>query len=72
MERLFELLFKYRPVVFERGSLGFDWPVPWIALIPVALVTAVVGAWLYRTGQSSLAPRDQDGLTHGSCLPPPG
>ena len=59
MERLFELLFKYRPVVFERGSLGFDWPVPWIALIPVALVTAVVGAWLYRTGQSSLAPRDQ-------------
>lgn len=59
MEALFELLFKYRPVVFERGSLGFDWPLPWMALIPIALVAAVVAVWFYRAGQSSLTPRDQ-------------
>lgn len=28
MEQLFSLLFKYRPVVFERGTLAFDLPVP--------------------------------------------
>jgi uncharacterized membrane protein len=59
LEALFELLFKYRPVVFERGSLGFEWPVPWMALVPIALVAAVVAAWFYRAGQSALTPRDQ-------------
>jgi uncharacterized membrane protein len=59
LEALFELLFKYRPVVFERGSLGFEWPVPWMALVPVALVAAVVAAWFYRAGQSALTRRDQ-------------
>jgi uncharacterized membrane protein len=59
LERLFELLFKYRPVVFERGSLGFEWPVPWMALVPIALVAALVAAWFYRAGQSALTPRDQ-------------
>jgi len=28
VEQLFRLLFKYRPVVFERGTLAFDWPAP--------------------------------------------
>ena len=59
MERLFELLFKYRPVVFERGSLGFDWPVPWFVLLVLGLVAAVVAVWFYRAGQSALTPRDQ-------------
>jgi uncharacterized membrane protein len=59
LEALFELLFKYRPVVFERGSLGFDWPLPWMALLPLALVAAVVAVWFYRSGQNSLTRRDQ-------------
>ena len=59
MEALFELLFKYRPVVFERGSLGFEWPVPWMALVPIALVAALVAAWFYRASRSALTPRDQ-------------
>ena len=59
MEALFELLFKYRPVVFERGSLAFDWPVPWVALVLLALVAAVVAIWFYRAGQSTLTARDK-------------
>jgi len=54
LEALFELLFKYRPVVFERGSLGFDWPVPWLALVPLALVAAVAGAWFYWNHQQGI------------------
>ena len=45
--------------MFERGSLGFEWPVPWMALVPIALVAALVAAWFYRMGQSALTPRDQ-------------
>ena len=33
MEQLFRLLFKYRPVVFERGTLAFDWPAPLAVLL---------------------------------------
>lgn len=59
MEALFELLFKYRPVVFERGSIGFAWPVPWIAFVPLALVAAMAGIWFYRSTLSALTPRDK-------------
>ena len=59
MEALFELLFKYRPVVFERGALGFDWPLPWIALIPLALVAGVAAVWFYHAGRGALTLRDQ-------------
>ena len=59
MEALFELLFKYRPVVFERGSLGFDWPIPWMALVPLALIAAVAGIWFYGQSQAGLTPRDR-------------
>ena len=59
MEALFELLFKYRPVVFERGSLGFDWPVPWMVLVPLAMVAAAAGAWLYWQSRAGLNARDQ-------------
>jgi hypothetical protein len=59
LEALFELLFKYRPVVFERGSLGFEWPVPWIALVPLAFVAAVAAVWFYRRSQAGLSPRDR-------------
>jgi uncharacterized membrane protein len=59
LEAFFELLFKYRPVVFERGSLGFDWPVPWIALVSLTLVAAGLSVWLYRQSWSALTPRDR-------------
>lgn len=59
MEALFELLFKFRPVVFERGTLGFDWPVAWVALVPLALVAAVAGIWLYQQSRAGLTRRDR-------------
>jgi uncharacterized membrane protein len=48
VERLFELLFKYRPVVFEQGELAFG--PPWPALVAVIAVIAagVVVVWTYR------------------------
>lgn len=46
MERLFEFLFKYRPVIFERGDLVFD--PPW-SLLPV-LAIGLLGAGLAVLG----------------------
>lgn len=45
--------------MFERGSLGFDWPVPWIALVPLALAAVVMGVWLYGKSSSALTSRDK-------------
>jgi uncharacterized membrane protein len=38
LERLFQFLFKYRPVVFEQGRLGFEspWPVTLVLLLGAA------------------------------------
>lgn len=42
MDRLVELLFKYRPFAFAKGSLAFDAPVPvWVIVV---LALAAVGA----------------------------
>jgi uncharacterized membrane protein len=47
LDRLFELVFKYRPVVFEQGDLGFS-PL-WPAAIAVVAVAAAMGVavWVY-------------------------
>ncbi len=47
LDRLIELVFKYRPVVFEQGELGFS--PPWPAAIAVLAVSAAMGAavWVY-------------------------
>jgi uncharacterized membrane protein len=46
-ESLIELVFKYRPVVFGEGELGFS--PPWPAAIAVVAVLAAMGAavWVY-------------------------
>ena len=41
LDRLFELVFKYRPVVFEQGEFGFS--PPWPAFIAVLAVVAAMG-----------------------------
>ena len=56
---VFEALFKYRPVVFERGTLAFgaDWPTYLIALLALAVaVPALLGTLRLRAG---LRPRDR-------------
>jgi uncharacterized membrane protein len=45
--------------VFERGSLGFDWPLPAAVLVPAGLIAAVFGVWLYRRPTSALSDRDR-------------
>ncbi len=47
LDRLIELVFKYRPVVFGQGELGFS--PPWPAAIAVIAVLAAMGAavWVY-------------------------
>ena len=47
LDRLFELVFTYRPVVFQQGELGFS--PPWPAAVAVVAVLAAMGAavWVY-------------------------
>jgi uncharacterized membrane protein len=58
LDRLVELVFKYRPVVFEQGELGFS--PPWPAAIAVIAVLAAMGAavWVYsRSARTAGWPR---------------
>jgi uncharacterized membrane protein len=59
VESLFQLLFKYRPVMFERGTLGFDWPLPAVVLVPLGLAAGLLGVWLYRRSAAGLSSRDR-------------
>ncbi|HSA57691.1 MAG TPA: glutamine amidotransferase [Gemmatimonadaceae bacterium] len=59
MDALIELLFKYRPIVFERGDFGFGWPIPAMVLVPVALALVALGVWLYQRSRLALSSRDR-------------
>ncbi len=59
MEAIFRFLFKYQPVVFERGHLAFAWPLPPVLLVLLGTAAIGVGTWLYLRLRSSLAPRDR-------------
>jgi len=54
MESVFEFLFKYRPLVYERGSFALSPPWP-VAVTWVFAVTAMVLAWLLYRGTRHLA-----------------
>ncbi|MEK6598449.1 MAG: hypothetical protein AABY91_08960, partial [Gemmatimonadota bacterium] len=56
---VFELLFKYRPVVFERGHLVFSTPRIVSLVVLVLAAAGVVILWRYRTvgGRASLRTR---------------
>jgi uncharacterized membrane protein len=57
VERLFELLFKYRPVVFERGELTVASPWP-IAACLLALAAGLAVVWAYlRLGSAGIRRR---------------
>jgi hypothetical protein len=67
LDRLVELLFKYRPSVFEHGRLALDAPRPVVVAVLVAalLAAAVVAAGYWRVRHASaaggLAPRSGAG-----------
>ncbi len=48
LERLFGLVFKYRPVIYARGELAFSPPWPAIVVIAAAVVAGTLGVWAYR------------------------
>jgi uncharacterized membrane protein len=58
-ERVFEFLFKYRPLIYERGELSFglSWPMFLGALAIVAL--GVPTLLRYRTIEGKASPRDR-------------
>ena len=59
MERLFELLFKYRPAVFSRGDLLFAPPWPLALVLALGALTLVLVALAYRRARSDLRLRDR-------------
>ena len=62
MDAFVELLFKYRPVVYERGDFVFGAPQPLlIAIVVIALGLAL--AWAYRRARGKTTPRDRVVLT---------
>ena len=62
MDSLVELLFKYRPVVFERGDLVLAAPRPMLIMVGIVIV-ALALAWAYRRARGKSTPRDRAILT---------
>ena len=48
LERLFASAFKFRPVIFSQGELGFSPPWPGTLAIVAALAAAALAVWSYR------------------------
>jgi uncharacterized membrane protein len=46
-DRLFEIAFKYRPLIFQQGALAFNPPWPEAAVIAIVLAAGAVAAWSY-------------------------
>ncbi len=63
LESIFQFLFKYRPVVFERGSFVLDPPVPALVVVAGAALVAAVAAQRYRRTGGRLDGRDRVVLT---------
>ncbi|MDQ3698065.1 MAG: glutamine amidotransferase [Gemmatimonadota bacterium] len=58
-ESLFEFLFKYRPVVFERGELAFGAPRPALLIALLAAAVAVPAVLTYARARGKSTGRDR-------------
>ena len=63
VERLFELLFKYRPLLFEQGDFTFAAPGATYLVMVGVIVAAVVTALTYARVRGKSQPRDRLVLT---------
>jgi len=59
MERVFEFLFKYRPLVFTRGELVFAPPWPIGVVLALGALVLTLGGIAYRRSHGSLRSRDR-------------
>src|SRR5688500_2686969 len=62
MDAFVETLFKYRPVVFERGDFALAAPWPMLIIVAVAAI-GVVLAWAYRRARGESTRRGRGLLT---------
>src|SRR5687768_3064735 len=62
MDAFVEALFKYRPVVFERGDFVLAAPWPMLIVVTVGAL-GVALAWAYRRARGKSTPRDRLLLT---------
>jgi uncharacterized membrane protein len=51
-EALFEFLFKYRPLVYDRGELAFGLPAPWLVALAGAVAALAVVTYLFARGRA--------------------
>lgn len=56
-ESLFELLFKYRPLLYERGELAFTAPPAWALALGIVAAAAAVATYFLARGRAR--PRDR-------------
>lgn len=56
-ERLFELLFKYRPIVFARGDLVLTSPLPLGVILALGAVALILAGLAYRRAHATLTMR---------------
>ncbi|HSJ25137.1 MAG TPA: hypothetical protein VK929_10735 [Longimicrobiales bacterium] len=62
MESVFTFLFKYRPLLFEQGTLVVQPPVPAVLLAVVVAGALVLIAWTYRRPLAKARPADRAAL----------
>jgi len=62
-ENTFEFLFKYRPLVFERGELGFGFPALFVLVAVIAVLVAAPFVLRYRDVRGKSTARDRIILT---------
>jgi hypothetical protein len=63
VESVFTFLFKYRPLLFEEGSIALQPPLPVVVLVLLAAAAAGLIAWTYRRPMARATARDRTALT---------
>lgn len=59
LESLFEFLFKYRPLLFERGDLAFTTPWPVYIVVLAASAAGALAIWTYVGAKGRSRPADR-------------
>jgi hypothetical protein len=69
MSGLFELLFKYRPLVYQKGVVAFRPLWPWYVSALLALTAIIYAIWVYRRAAGAIPERWRWGLSALRAVP---